>query len=343
MCQPKSYGGLGLRALRDHNTSFIMKLGFKLVIDHSSLWVKVLQSKYGTQSGIPESLSRGRCSFLWRSLSKIWPLLLENLLWSIGDRRNINCWKDTWVPNVGPLFKKRACNSSLDMDLFLSDIVTESGELFWGTTSGAFAVKSAYKKIREDSWNTKEDVWNLSWKYNGPQRVRVFIWLVLKHRLLNNVERIRRGLCSDIACGTCSHSYEDILHVLGDCKTEREIWMQLIPTDSSVKHDDMFVIAGGLLRDQNRFWILGFTRYLGNCEVIDSKLWGILDGLQIAFDRGFQKVIIRSDNLEAVNIIHTGVCEGSNSVFLDIGETKSLESLTYSKRRKRNYRQDNQT
>ncbi|MBA0871855.1 hypothetical protein Goshw_000613 [Gossypium schwendimanii] len=56
-------------------------------------------------------------------------------------------------------------------------------------------------------------------------------------------------------------------------------------------------ILGGLLRDHNGNWIVGFTRYLGNCEVIDSELWGILDGLRIALDRGYQKVIIRTDNL----------------------------------------------
>ncbi|KAK5772179.1 hypothetical protein PVK06_048455 [Gossypium arboreum] len=129
ICQPKSHGGLGIRSLHDHNTSFVMKLRFKLVTDYSSLWVNVLRSKYVVQGGLPESLSRGQYSFLWRSLSNIWPLIHQNLLWSVGDRRNINCWKDSWVPNVGPLYKKIACNSSLDMDCSLSDMVTENA--YW--------------------------------------------------------------------------------------------------------------------------------------------------------------------------------------------------------------------
>ncbi|KAH1130409.1 hypothetical protein J1N35_001787 [Gossypium stocksii] len=128
LCQPKSNGGLGLRSLQNHNTSFMMKLGFKLLTDESSLWVKVLRSKYGVQKGIPESLSRGRCSFLCRSLSRIWPLLRENLLWSVGNGHNIRCWKDCWVPNVGPLYKKLVCGSSLDMDCALKDMVIKNGE-----------------------------------------------------------------------------------------------------------------------------------------------------------------------------------------------------------------------
>ncbi|MBA0731830.1 hypothetical protein Gogos_015953, partial [Gossypium gossypioides] len=88
-------------------------------------------------------------------------------------------------------------------------------------------------------------------------------------------------------------------------------WVYL-NTDGSVKSVDMFAVAGGLLEDHNGNWIVGFTRYLDNCEVINSELWGILDGLQIALDCGYRKVIIRIDNLEAVNLIHEGVRNGSN-------------------------------
>ncbi|KAH1032343.1 hypothetical protein J1N35_044517 [Gossypium stocksii] len=78
----------------------------------------------------------------------------------------------------------------------------------------------------------------------------------------------------------------------------------------------MFAAVGGLLRDHNGNWIVGFIRYLDNCEVINSKLWGILDGWQIALDRGFWKVIVRMDNLEGVNLIHEGVRECFNSVLV---------------------------
>ncbi|KAH1123201.1 hypothetical protein J1N35_006361 [Gossypium stocksii] len=55
VCQPKSRGGLGLRQLKDHNISFIMK---------------VLHAKYRVPNGLPKDLSMSKCSFLWRSISK---------------------------------------------------------------------------------------------------------------------------------------------------------------------------------------------------------------------------------------------------------------------------------
>ncbi|KAK5792753.1 hypothetical protein PVK06_033872 [Gossypium arboreum] len=180
--QLKSHGGLGIRSLKDHNTSFIMNLGFNLVNDSSSLWVNVLRSKY------------------------------------VGDGHSIKCWRDSWVPNVGPLSKMVASNSSLEKDCSLSNMVTKNGD------------------------------WNLD--FFRLWLTEDIIQLILGFRHLNLIlKRVRRGLGTDTACGLCGHLYESVLHVLRDCTPAREIWMQLIPTD-------MFVAIGGLLRDNNGNWIL---------------------------------------------------------------------------------------
>lgn len=63
--QPKSHGGLGIRSLRDHSTSFMIKLSFNVVSDSPSLWVSVLLSRYGVQNGLPETLLRAQSYFLW--------------------------------------------------------------------------------------------------------------------------------------------------------------------------------------------------------------------------------------------------------------------------------------
>ncbi|XP_052880479.1 uncharacterized protein LOC128286801 [Gossypium arboreum] len=68
--------------------------------------------------------------------------------------------------------------------------------------------------------------------------------------------------------------------------------------NGSVKYEDMFVVTEGLLRNHKGTWIVSFTR------------------LQIALDHGFRKVLIWTDNLEAVNLIHEGFREGSNSALV---------------------------
>ncbi|KAA3481303.1 reverse transcriptase [Gossypium australe] len=127
VCQPKSHGGLRLRQLKDHNTSFMMKVGFNIISNTNALWIQVLRSKYRVPSGLPDDLSRSRCSFLWRSISKVWPLSHENLIWSVKDGNSIKCWQDPWIPNCGSLFKIIPYPANLFLDCSLNSMVAGDG------------------------------------------------------------------------------------------------------------------------------------------------------------------------------------------------------------------------
>ncbi|KAK5811324.1 hypothetical protein PVK06_026653 [Gossypium arboreum] len=93
----------------------------------SILYKLVLRAKYGVANGILDNLTRSRRSFLWRALTKVWSLIRENLIWSVGDERNIRCWGDPWIPNVGPLISLIPEHSRLYLDYFLSDMVLVDG------------------------------------------------------------------------------------------------------------------------------------------------------------------------------------------------------------------------
>ncbi|KAK5836243.1 hypothetical protein PVK06_012017 [Gossypium arboreum] len=262
-----------------------MKVRFNIVTNFNAHWIRVHRSKYRVRSGLPESLSRGCCSFLWRSLTK-------------------------------------------------------------GTSIGSFPLKSEYGTLREGSWNLEEPIWQLPWKFKGPQQVRFFLWLALKQRLLTNAKTARRGVGIDGICQVCGHGSEDIMHELRDCPASRDIWNKLIPvdkvskfysswvkrytsssksslcgtrglvdnyrlesnwvrlsTDGLVRMDDSFDTARGYVCDRNVGWIFGFSRYLGMCSTFDAELWGILDGLYLIQERGYENVLIQTDSLEAINAI----------------------------------------
>lgn len=38
-----------------------------------------------------------------------------------------------------------------------------------GTSLGSFSIESVYRVIKENTWNSKDDLWKLSWKFQGPQ------------------------------------------------------------------------------------------------------------------------------------------------------------------------------
>ncbi|MBA0765931.1 hypothetical protein Gotri_015032, partial [Gossypium trilobum] len=93
----------------------------------------------------------------------------------MGDGRSVRCWKDVWLPDIGPLINQIPSHVNLGMDCILRDMVTDEGlwnlELFRvllsndiikhiaRTKSGEFSIKSAYTMLGERSWNQMGANW----------------------------------------------------------------------------------------------------------------------------------------------------------------------------------------
>ncbi|KAG8478486.1 hypothetical protein CXB51_028213 [Gossypium anomalum] len=223
---PKWSGGLGMRQLKDQNIAFLLKLGYKLVFDDESLW----------------------------SLSKVWSLLHDNLIWSTGDGNRIRCWKDQWIPNEWLL------------EEIISQIMgippphpTEGPDrLSWRHTStGVFSVKIAYKMLKEDSWNSRDELWKTAWKILSPQR-----------RILTNVERVRRGLANDASCSVYGHAYEDILHIIQDCTVAKE---------------DTSRVYGGEIIWACLFGLLAWSLWKNcNLSILQMKSWSLNEIIKVS-------------------------------------------------------------
>ncbi|KAH1131095.1 hypothetical protein J1N35_002473 [Gossypium stocksii] len=96
---------------------------YSLVSKNDTLWAHVLRSKYSWKEVLPESICRSQSSHLWKALSKIWSLLRDNLIWSLGDGSTVRCWKDNWIPGMGFLSFKIPSFSNLDLDCRVRDFV----------------------------------------------------------------------------------------------------------------------------------------------------------------------------------------------------------------------------
>ncbi|KAE8705555.1 hypothetical protein F3Y22_tig00110422pilonHSYRG00069 [Hibiscus syriacus] len=91
-----------------------------------------------------------------------------------------------------------------------------------------FSVKSAYPTRIKDYSGSKEPVWGLIHKYRGLSKIKYFLWLVGKGRIMNNAERVRRHFSSVSNCTCCMASIEDIDHVLRSCPLAFTIWVDVI-------------------------------------------------------------------------------------------------------------------
>ncbi|KAK5795421.1 hypothetical protein PVK06_036687 [Gossypium arboreum] len=79
-------------------------------------------------------------------------------------------------------------------------------------------------------------------------------------------------------------------------------WVHLF-IDGAMARASENASAGGVVRDRDVNWILGFTHYLGRCSPLEAELWGILDGILILLNKGYKRVRIQTDNLEVVRAL----------------------------------------
>ena len=111
--------------------------------------------------------------------------------------------------------------------IFLRQDEEDSNGLCWdSTTNGEFITKSAYELVEGETNTVAEWSWMTPWKIQVPQRIRLFIWIILYGQDMTNVERTRRGMATYPYCSYCQGSPEDLDHVLRTCPQARKIWMR---------------------------------------------------------------------------------------------------------------------
>jgi ribonuclease HI len=64
---------------------------------------------------------------------------------------------------------------------------------------------------------------------------------------------------------------------------------------------------GGLLRDNNGAFVLGFYGAATTPTILFAKLMAMLHGLQICWESGYRRISCFSDSLQAFNLIRDGV------------------------------------
>ncbi|CAL1384434.1 unnamed protein product [Linum trigynum] len=74
-------------------------------------------------------------------------------------------------------------------------------------------------------------------------------------------------------------------------------------TDGADQGCPRITSAGGALRDHHGRWLGGFCSKMSNGTTIMAELWGILQGLQLAWRKGIRFLILESDSQLALDLI----------------------------------------
>jgi len=94
----KAQGGLGLRSMRQLNSAFLMKLGWRMQAESSTLWARILHEKYGRGRDWTYLIDRRYpCSNTWKRIMETMHLTEQGVDIAIGDDRLAKLWVHRWL------------------------------------------------------------------------------------------------------------------------------------------------------------------------------------------------------------------------------------------------------
>lgn len=104
--------------------------------------------------------------------------------------------------------------------------------LYWAhSKTGKFTSKSAYLFLNNSNCSKDAHFWKLIWQWKGPQRVKIFLWLVMHGKIKTREELFKRHILDKMNCERCGHERENEMHALRDCFVAKRIWNCLIPVN----------------------------------------------------------------------------------------------------------------
>ncbi|KAK9001005.1 hypothetical protein V6N11_082799 [Hibiscus sabdariffa] len=185
-----------------------------------------------------------------------------------------------------------------------------------------FKTKSTYFCLVSSSWDSTNPCWADIWKAQVLQRLRLFLWIAFKDRLMNNLERCRRSVGHHPSCTICDTQDEStpMSCVIASSPVRNEHVFNSVPqspTDVWSKgiswarcYMESFLSSPTRSPEsRTSHWIgpelgWGFQKAIGVLQPLQAVLWALLIGLRFTWDQGFVFVQIQSDCVEAVKLIN---------------------------------------
>ncbi len=263
LVKPKQNGGLGFRDFRLFNQALLARQAWRLIDRPKSLCARVLRAKYYPSGSLIDTAFGGNASPGWRAIEYGLELLKKGIIWRVGNGHSIRIWRDPWLPrnhSRRPITVRGNCRTKwvadlmgvdgtwdeqvvkrifwpMDAELILTIRLSARAEedfLAWHPDKwGVFSVRSAYKLALQlaaidnglgSSEAETSKAWNLVWKCNVPQKVKVFTWRAATNSLATMENKNKRKLEATGTCGICGVEAEDVAHALCRCPQAKKMW-----------------------------------------------------------------------------------------------------------------------
>jgi hypothetical protein len=126
VASPRQIGGLGIRPVKEANTSLLGKLVSNMVQKIDKLWVNLLSSIYSSGPNFLFNVTaHPNCSPSWSSIIRAKKVLKNGYSWRSGSG-NSSFWYNNWS-NLGILGTQVPIADIHDLQLTIKDVITNDG------------------------------------------------------------------------------------------------------------------------------------------------------------------------------------------------------------------------
>jgi hypothetical protein len=95
---PKNLGGVGLKDTKLMNQALLARQCWRIINKPESLCARLLKSIYFPRGNLLDTVFRQDASPSWQGIEHGLELLKEGIIYRAGDGRDINMWRDNWIP-----------------------------------------------------------------------------------------------------------------------------------------------------------------------------------------------------------------------------------------------------
>ncbi|KAE8669138.1 hypothetical protein F3Y22_tig00112254pilonHSYRG00076 [Hibiscus syriacus] len=253
------------------------------------------------------------------SLACIWTNMRKQVIWCIGNCREVDFWFDSWLNEFGPLINHVTAAGAIDMQLVtVADMIYEEGNWIWSKFEQYLPMnvklRIATKKGPQPQFGPDMVGWN-------PREDRRFTvksaYELREDQSDRNDNAVWNALANfrDSKCPLCTESVEDTNHLLRLCPSVFGVWSAVINQDrlQEFLHMEMKDWITMNLKNSREF-----TGQIQNWDILfGAIIWNIwLQRNAIAFDNPSEDkrpMLERSKLIEVrVAIVEFGINRNAN-------------------------------
>ena len=136
-------------------------------------------------------------------------------------------WQNAWAPALPAALSDQRVLDFMQLQELLANQRPAAGPDAWIWSGQNFTVRAVYLRLRERA--DSEDplflrLWRRVWKSRIPLKIRIFVWLLLRQRLMTRSFQQRMAPDSSGDCALCGATMEDCEHLFVLCPISQAVW-----------------------------------------------------------------------------------------------------------------------